>query len=98
MNALIDLILSKRHLIFGRRQSSANIARERLQIILAHERGGRSAVPDYLPALQRDLVKVIAKYVAVDQDNIKVEVQSHDNTDVLAVNIVLGEAESKLNH
>jgi cell division topological specificity factor len=93
MNALIDLILSKRHLIFGKRQASANIARERLQIILAHERDGRSTAPDYLPALQKDLIAVIAKYVAVDQDNIKVEVQSHDNTDVLAVNIVLADPE-----
>ena len=93
MNALIDLILSKRHLIFGKHQASASIARERLQIILAHERDGRSAIPNYLPALQKDLIEVIAKYIAVDQDNIKVEVQSHDNTDVLAVNIVLGDPE-----
>jgi len=93
MNTLIDLILSKGHLIFGKRQASASIARERLQIILAHERDGRSTIPNYLPALQKDLIEVIAKYIAVDQDNIKVEVQSHDNTDVLAVNIVLGDPE-----
>lgn len=95
MNALIDLILSKRDLLFGRSRKTASIARERLQIILAHERDGRSSMPEYLPALQKDLIKVIAKYIPVQEENIKVEVQSHDHTDVLAVNIVLGESESK---
>ena len=62
-------------LIFGKRQKSASIARERLQIILAHERDGRTGAPDYLPALQRELMEVISKYVAVNQDDIKVNLE-----------------------
>ncbi|MXR35656.1 cell division topological specificity factor MinE [Craterilacuibacter sinensis] len=77
-------------MIFGKRQKTATIARERLQIILAHERGGRSA-PDYLPALQRELMEVISKYVAVNQDDIKVQLERQDNFEVLEVNIVLPE-------
>ena len=77
------------NLLFGKRQRSADIARERLQIILAHERNGGGTAPDYLPALQRELMEVISKYVAVSQDDIKVQVESQDNMDVLAVNIVL---------
>ena len=77
------------NLLFGKRQRSADIARERLQIILAHERNGAASTPDYLPALQRELMEVISKYVAVSQDDIKVQVESQDNMDVLAVNIVL---------
>jgi cell division topological specificity factor len=59
-------------ILFGKRQKTAAIARERLQIILAHERNGRSA-PDYLPALQRELMEVISKYVSVNLDDIKVQ-------------------------
>ncbi|NDV12141.1 MULTISPECIES: cell division topological specificity factor MinE [Crenobacter] len=78
-------------MIFGKRQKSASIARERLQIILAHERGGRNGTPDYLPALQRELMEVISKYVAVNQDDIKVQLERQDNFEVLEVNIVLPE-------
>ena len=80
--------------IFGKRQKSAAIARERLQIILAHERDGRtSTTPDYLPALQRELLEVISKYVAVNQNDIKVQLERQDNFEVLEVNIVLPEHE-----
>ncbi len=77
-------------LLFGKRQKTAAIARERLQIILAHERNGRSA-PDYLPALQRELMEVISKYVSVNLDDIKVQVERQDDFEVLEVNIVLPE-------
>lgn len=79
--------------LFGKRQKSASIARERLQIILAHERDSRhsSTTPDYLPALQRELVEVISKYVSINQDDIKVQLERQDNYEVLEVNIVLPE-------
>lgn len=78
--------------IFGKRQKSAAIARERLQIILAHERDGRTATPpDYLPALQRELMEVISKYVSVHKDDIKVHLERQDHFEVLEVNIVLPE-------
>ena len=78
-------------IIFGKRHKTASIARERLQIILAHERGGRGGAPDYLPALQRELMEVISKYVAVNQEDIKVQLERQDNFEVLEVNIVLPE-------
>ncbi|MCP9758445.1 cell division topological specificity factor MinE [Aquitalea sp. S1-19] len=58
--------------------------------LLPVERGGRGA-PDYLPALQRELMEVISKYVAVNQDDIKVQLERQDNFEVLEVNIVLPE-------
>ena len=75
--------------------ATASLAKDRLQIILAHERGehrGASA-PDYLPQLQRELVEVISKYVAINPDDIKVQVERQDNYEVLEVNIVLPEPE-----
>ena len=78
-------------MIFGKRQKTASIARERLQIILAHERDGKTGAPDYLPALQRELMEVISKYVAVNQDDIKVHLERQDNFEVLEVNFLLPE-------
>ncbi|WP_157669841.1 cell division topological specificity factor MinE [Chitinibacter sp. GC72] len=75
---------------FGEKKKTASVARERLQIILAHERGGREA-PDYLPQLQRELVEVISKYVAIDPEDIKVQLERKDDFEVLEVNIVLPE-------
>jgi cell division topological specificity factor len=77
--------------LLGNKKKSASVARERLQIILAHERAGRGG-PDYLPALQQELMAVIAKYVAVSQNDIKVSLDRQDDYDVLEVNIVLPEA------
>lgn len=75
----------------GEKTKSASVAKERLQLILAHERNGRSASPDYLPALQRELVAVISKYVAINPEHIKVQMERQDNLEVLEVKIELPE-------
>jgi cell division topological specificity factor len=78
--------------LLGEKKKTASVAKERLQIILAHERSGRNAVqPDYLPALQRDLVAVIGKYVKIDPQDIKVNLERQDNLEVLEVKIELPE-------
>ena len=73
----------------GEKKTIANVAKERLQIILAHERSGRNHQPDYLPALQRDLIAVIAKNIDINPDDIKVNLERQDNLDVLEVKIEL---------
>jgi cell division topological specificity factor len=76
--------------LLGEKKKTASVAKERLQIILAHERSGRGAAqPDYLPALQRDLVAVISKYVKIDMQDIKVSLERQDNLEVLEVKIEL---------
>ena len=79
--------------LLGEKKKSATVAKERLQIILAHERSGRNpgGSPDYLPALQRDLVAVISKYVKIDSEHLKVQVDRQDNLEVLEVKIELPE-------
>ncbi|MDQ5889071.1 MAG: cell division topological specificity factor MinE [Chitinivorax sp.] len=77
--------------LLGRRPPSASVAKERLQIILAHERGSRGA-PDYLPALKEELMAVISKYISVNKDDIKVSLEKQDNYEVLELNIVLPDA------
>lgn len=75
--------------LFGRQpKKSAEAARERLQILLAHERAGLSGA-DFLPALQREIVEVIRKYVAVDDDRVQVKLDREQHLSVLEVNIEL---------
>jgi cell division topological specificity factor len=79
--------------LLGEKKKTATVAKERLQIILAHERTGRGkSRPDYLPALQRELVAVISKYVSINPDDIKVHLERQDNLEVLEVKIELPEA------
>jgi len=73
---------------------SAKVAKERLQILVAHERNSRNQ-PSYLPALQRELLKVIQKYIQVDQDAISVVFDSDDQQETLELNIVLPEHTEK---
>jgi cell division topological specificity factor len=76
--------------LLGEKKKTASLAKERLQIILAHERSGNHAgQPDYLPALQRDLVAVISKYIKIDPKDISVQLERQDNLEVLEVKIEL---------
>ncbi|MDF9393255.1 MULTISPECIES: cell division topological specificity factor MinE [Methylococcus] len=75
----------------GSRTDSAAVAKERLQILVAHERAERNK-PDYLPLLQKELLEVIRKYVNVGQDAITVTMEKDDNREVLELNVVLPDA------
>lgn len=78
--------------LLGEKKKTASVAKERLQIILAHERGARNLdAPDYLPALQRELMAVISKYINIHPDDIKVILEREDNLEVLEVKIELPE-------
>ena len=81
--------------LLGERKTSATVAKERLQIILAHERTGRKRPPGYLTSLQRDLVDVICKYIKIDPKDIKVNLERQQNLDVLEVKIELPEARQR---
>ena len=74
----------------GEKKKTASVAKERLQIILAHERSGRNAAePDYLPALQRELMAVISRYIKINLADIKVNLERQGNLEVLEVKIEL---------
>ncbi|WP_245986586.1 cell division topological specificity factor MinE [Azospirillum thermophilum] len=63
-------------------------AKERLQIVMAHERAGRSG-PDYLPMLQQELLAVIAKYIDIDQNKVEVKLDRGGDCSTLELNIEL---------
>lgn len=70
------------------RPNTAAIAKERLQILVAHERLKRNT-PSYLPMMQKELLEVIQKYVQVDLNAITVHVEQDDQHEILELNIVL---------
>ncbi|GAB3035199.1 MULTISPECIES: cell division topological specificity factor MinE [Oleiagrimonas] len=73
-------------------KNTANLARERLRIIVAQERSTRGG-PDYLPLLRSELLEVIRKYVHVDPDAVNVNLESDSGHDVLELSVALPESE-----
>ena len=80
--------------LFSPHRHSAAIAKERLKIVLAHERAGRSA-PDFLPKLQRDLIDVIGRYVDIRDDMIRVNLGKSGETSLLEINIEIDSAKPR---
>jgi cell division topological specificity factor len=74
------------NLIFPERRTSAVVARERLKIVLAHERASREA-PDFLPVLQKELLDVIGRYVEIRSDMIRVNLGRAGDTSLLEINV-----------
>lgn len=72
----------------GTRKNTASVAKERLQIIVSHQRSQRQHA-DFLPLLQQEILEVIAKYVEIDRDLVKVELARTDNCAVLELNVTL---------
>jgi cell division topological specificity factor len=73
---------------FRAQKKSARVAKERLQIIVARERGPRGG-PDYLPRLKEELLHVVRKYVPVDQDGVKMRLDRDGDYEVLEINVTL---------
>lgn len=71
-----------------RNTTTAKVAKERLQIIISHERSQRST-PDYLPKLQEEILAVIAKYVNIDKDQVKVTLERTGDSAVLELNVTM---------
>lgn len=73
---------------FKRPEKTAKRAKDRLQIIIAHERNERDK-PDYLDLLQKELLDVIAKYVNINKEDVRVELDRQDGCSILELNVVL---------
>ena len=68
---------------------SAQTAKDRLQILLAHERSSGTAEADYLPMLQRDIIAAIRKYVPIGEKEVDVRMERGDQMSSLEINIEL---------
>jgi cell division topological specificity factor len=71
-----------------RRKSSAPVARERLQIILAHERAELSN-SDILVTLREEILQVIAKHMPIERDKVNVSMDRNNDMSLLEVEVEL---------
>jgi cell division topological specificity factor len=81
-------------ILFPERRNTAVIARDRLKIVLAHERASRDA-PDFLPALQKDLLDVVGRYVDIRGDMLRVNLGKSGDTSLLEINVEIDGAKIK---
>ncbi len=72
--------------LFGGRAASAPVARERLQILLAHERGLRGQ-PDLLEVLRAEILAVVSRHVVLDPEKVMVRMDRGDMVSTLEVDI-----------
>lgn len=75
----------------GEQKTSAQTAKERLLVVVSHQRGGRLDGPTYLPRLREELLAVVRKYVPVDDSSVQVDLRREDGDEVLAMSITLPE-------
>ncbi|MDP0588588.1 MAG: cell division topological specificity factor MinE [Candidatus Endonucleobacter bathymodioli] len=71
--------------------TSASIAKERLQIIVTHDRVN-STGHNFLPAMQHDILKVIRKYISVNQESINIRLDCEGDCSILEVHVQLPES------
>lgn len=79
---IFDFLLGQKN------KNTASKAKDRLQIILAHERSDRKA-PDYLPQMREDILKVISKYVDIDPEQLTLSIDEDNGFEVLELNLPL---------
>ena len=72
--------------LFGGRAASAPVARERLQILLAHERGLRGQ-PDLLELLRAEILAVVSRHVVLDPEKVIVKMDRGHHVSMLEVDI-----------
>jgi len=90
MSIFSSIVSSIVSFFVGEQKQTANIAKERLQFVLKHERGlSATAGPDYLPELQKELIAVISKYANIDPADVQVKLDRQDTMDVLEVKFEL---------
>lgn len=78
---MLDLIAK----VFGRDSSSADIAKERLRLVLVHDRTNVS--PQFLESLKEELIAVISRYMEIETESMDVTLQSGENQVALVANI-----------
>ena len=73
---------------FRANHNSADVAKERLSILIARDRGQRGQ-PSFMPKLQKELLEVIKKYVDINHDDFTLSVDKEEDCEILELNIAL---------
>ncbi len=85
--SIISFFRSKR-----KEKQSAETARDRLQIVLAHERISVNG-EDFLPRLQREIMEVVVRYVAIDPKQAVVKLEEDGDLSTLEIEVALPKPE-----
>lgn len=75
----------------GGNKKTAQVAKERLMIAVAHQRQGNGRGMSFLPQMREELLDVVRKYIQVPDDSLQFTVQREDGLEVLELNITLPE-------
>jgi cell division topological specificity factor len=70
-----------------KRNNSAPVARERLQILLSHERTSIAGVPELVAILREEILAVVARHVAVDADKVAIRMDRGDTISTLEIEV-----------
>lgn len=70
-----------------RRRTSAPVARERLQVLLAHERSTVGGKSDLLMKLQEEIIAVINKHFTIDDDKVQIKLDRGDKVSTLEIDV-----------
>jgi cell division topological specificity factor len=70
-------------------KKSAKIAKERLQIVVSHQRVDSNTDTDFMPKLRQELIMVISKYINIDPEKINVQLQKDGSCSILELNVAL---------
>ena len=71
--------------LFGRKPASGKVAKDRLQLVLVHDRLGLSE--ETLRRMQEELISVLSKYVDIDRDRMDIQLTKSKEQDKLVANI-----------
>ncbi len=71
--------------VLGREGPSKEVAKERLRLVLVHDRVGVS--PQFLEVLKEDLIRVISQYMEIDDASMRVDLSGSNNSVALVANI-----------
>jgi cell division topological specificity factor len=75
---------------FFNRNRSAPVARDRLQLLLAHERA-LSGRTDLAAVLQKEILAVIARHIPIDQDKVVVRLDRGERVSTLEIDVEMPE-------
>lgn len=79
--------------LLGRQASSANTAKQRLQLVLAHDRSDLN--PELVEKMRREILEVVARYVEIDLEQGDVSLETEDRVTALVANLPIRRAISK---
>jgi len=77
------------------KNSSAKVAKERLQILIAKDGANGIISDDVLRKIEYEILEIVKKYITVSEDNIDIKVEHENGLDILGLNITLNDDNTK---